>query len=70
MALSETTSSDIEKSANEDALPYSPSEKDGEVMSTWRVFVADLKKTFSTKEGWIGDYVCASKLAPADLIDT
>lgn len=36
---------------------YSPSVDQGTVGSKWQDTVAELKHTFLTKDGWIGDYV-------------
>ena len=41
---------------------YSSSLSDGEVIeNTWERRLADLRKTFLTKEGWIGDYVSSKE---------
>jgi hypothetical protein len=51
-------SNDVEKKSAA-ALNYTPSLSDGEISSPPGVW-AELKQTFCTKEGWIGDYVRVS----------
>lgn len=36
---------------------YSPSISNGTVGTRWQEIFAELKYTFTTKDGWIGDYV-------------
>jgi hypothetical protein len=52
---SDISSMDVEKKATATGS-YSPSMSDGEVATKPSVW-AELKHTFSTREGWIGDYV-------------
>jgi hypothetical protein len=53
-----TSSTDIEQKAMaKDTVTYTPSIEDGEVSTKWEDRLQGLKKTFLTKEGWIGDYV-------------
>jgi hypothetical protein len=39
---------------------YSPSVSQGTMSSKWQDTVAELKYSFFTKDGWIGDYVSSS----------
>jgi hypothetical protein len=63
MTLDELASIDIEKKIGAEKPSYSPSVSDEQVTGRWLSIKADLKETFPTKVGWVGDYVCASCLA-------
>ncbi|KAF2639209.1 purine permease [Massarina eburnea CBS 473.64] len=48
---------DVESTSKEaDVAGYSPSIRQGRVSSSWENKIAELKYTFLTKDGWIGDY--------------
>lgn len=53
------TNTDVETSSKADGnvVTYSPSVSEGEVATKWQDTVAELKHTFLTKDGWVGDYV-------------
>jgi hypothetical protein len=57
MSITSTTNSDIEKTmpkATQES--YDASVCDGEVTTPWKNTLQNLKDTFLTKEGWLGDY--------------
>jgi hypothetical protein len=58
MSIETDPKSDIENKVVEQTASYAPSVSNGEVATTWDDTLAHLKHTFTTKEGWIGDYVC------------
>jgi hypothetical protein len=59
-----TSSTDIEqKTMAKDTVTYAPSIEDGEVYTNWQNTIKNLKETFLTKEGWIGDYVRSCSLS-------
>ena len=60
MATNESILPEFDKKSPQEESSYSPSLSDGEVIeSTWEKRLSDIRQTFLTKEGWIGDYVGA-----------
>jgi hypothetical protein len=53
----------LENKGAEENATYSPSVSQGTLTSKWQERVAELKHTFTTKDGWIGDYVSQLCLA-------
>jgi hypothetical protein len=57
MSTTADSKSDVENKVVEQSNSYTPSVSNGEVTTSWKDTLAHLKHTFTTKEGWIGDYV-------------
>lgn len=69
------STSDVAKTEDGVKVPeattyYSSSTHDGEVITKWQNLKSDLKQTFLTREGWIGDYVCLPRPAILPLSRT
>ena len=61
MSLPESKGADVEKSATETATSYTPTASNVSTL-TWRQkFATEIKATFMTREGLIGDYVRYSR---------
>jgi hypothetical protein len=59
MATNEAVLPEFDKKSPQAGSSYAQSISDGDVVeTTWENRLSDLKQTFLTKEGWIGDYVC------------
>jgi hypothetical protein len=59
MSINSTTPSDLEKTMvkeTQETASYCPSVGNGEVSTPWENTIRDLKETFLTKDGWVGDY--------------
>lgn len=57
MSIATEPKIDFENQIVEQSDSYTPSVSNCEVITTWKNTLAHLKHTFTTKEGWIGDYV-------------
>jgi hypothetical protein len=67
MALESHSEMEPKSKYAEERGPYSPavSEEMGIVTTKWQDTLAEIKHAFTTKDGWIGDYVCqCSTLLP------
>jgi hypothetical protein len=58
MATTESMLPEFDKKSPQVGSSYAPSLHDGNVIeNTWERRLSDIRQTFLTKEGWIGDYV-------------
>jgi hypothetical protein len=58
-----TKDNDLENKGAQENVAYSPSVSQGTVTNKWQDTVAELKHTFLTRDGWIGDYVSRTQVA-------
>lgn len=53
---------DMDQKTTTPDVSYAPSLGQGRVATTWHERIAELKYTFTTRDGWIGDYVGIEQL--------
>ena len=59
MSIQPYVEPDSKSKSVEDAVAYSPtlSQETGTVTTSWQGTLTELKYAFTTKDGWVGDYV-------------